>query len=348
MGKIPYGQWLQKTFEAVKNASQNNYIICASVGLHQWEFLLYCASEFGINIRIYVPKDYSEDRKIELLHQFKLDIDKCRFIEVAGKFNGKSWWLVRDRKIFEDADIYYPIAICPDGNFEKSLRENSFDKKIIDKFRVDYNVPSWHSLKTPDSDNINPQLTKFPWIYLTHWTHTSYSPWCDETKFEFYRSALASKNDYSHSAFQGLKRILTDGKICATQRNIRGQIDVVSFTEIPPRQAIFFMKWRSGLIRHYWEPYGIAIERKILNSIGVKPVIYGNEYIYNSLDEGNWYLFQPIKGNKYFWTEEREWRSRDDFKISEIPVEKILIITRTNDEAHEINSRFGLKSIGII
>jgi len=348
MGKTPYGKWLINTFNSVAEAKTNGDTICASVGLHQWEFLLYCASELNANVRIYVPRDYPDESKDELLHQFQLDRNNCRFIAVDGGRNGRAWWFARDKKILADADTYYPIAIRPGGNLEKMIIAMSSEKKIIDKFRVDYDVPTWHSPATPDIDCINPELKKLDWQYLTHWTHTSYSPWCNETKFDFYKSAIESTDDYSHSAFRGLSRILSTGEICTTRRNIRGNVDVVSFTEIPPNLAIFFMRWRKGLIRHYWEPYGIAVEREALYSIGARPVIYGDENIYDLLDENNRYLFQPIKGNKYFWSDEREWRLRNNFEISRIPPEKILIITRTDKEAQQINSRFGFKSIGIV
>jgi len=349
MGKAPFGKWIKNTFDAISEMAKQRHSICASIGLHNWEFPLYCISKCNAYARIYVPDNFGDKDKENLMEEFRLFHENCEFVHIPVGKRKKEWWHRRDRQIFDDADIIYPVAIRPGGKLESLIKQMDYDvKKINNSFRTEYIVPGWHLPQVPDSKEINPALKKFPWNYLTHWTHTAYAPWCNESKYEFYQSVHSNDAEYSHSAYQGLRRILADGKICSTQRKIRGNIDVVSFTEIPPEQAIFFMNWRKGLIRRYWEPYGIAIDREIMLERGVKPVIYGDDELFEQLDNHTIPFFQPIRGKRYIWTEEREWRFLGDFDLPTIPKEKMIIITRTRKEADELHAEFGIKTVGMV
>ncbi len=355
-GKAPFGKWLENTFNAVAYCAKREHRICASVELHQWEFLLYCASALDTAVKIYVPDNFSAEMTRKLMHEFNLDSDNCSFVNIQCKrksksnaTSGKNWWRPRDEKILADADIIYPIAIRPGGFFKKALEKlESSEMQIDTRYSVEHKSPTWRAPTVPKSENINPELITKPWHFLTHWTHTSYEPWRDESKYQFYRSIHENKDDYSHSAYQGLRNILNENRIVTTQRKIRGQFEVVSFTEHAPLEALFFMSWRKGLIRNYWEPYGIAIDREWLLKHGARPVLYGNDDLFDSLDESCRPFFQPIRSSRYTWTEEREWRIVNDLNLNIIPDDKKFVITRTSVEAKQIEEEFGIRAIPMV
>jgi len=355
-GKAPFGKWLENTFNAAAYCAKREHRICASVELHQWEFLLYCASALDIAVKIYVPDNFSAEMTRKLMNEFNLDSENCSFINVKcrGKsksniISGKNWWRIRDKRILADTDVVYPVTVRPKGFFKKALEKLESEGMPIDtRYSMEHKSPTWHAPAVPKSENINPELVTKPWHFLTHWTHTSYEPWQDETKFEFYRSVLENKDDYSHSAFQGLRNILKENRIVRTQRKIRRQFEVVSFTEHAPDEAVFFMSWRKGLIRNYWEPYGIVIDREWLLEHGAKPVLYGTDDLLDSIDESCHPFFQPIRSLRYTWTEEREWRIVNDLNLNTVPDDKKFAITRTLAEAKHIQEEFGIHTIPMV
>ena len=98
---------------------------------------------------------------------------------------------------------------------------------------------------------------------------------------ETYRQYLLSLFDddplSGHSALETLIRILREGLIRAGSRldsgKCGGSLLVFSFSE----GAVRVKEWNRALVRWTVEPYGIAVRRDILRSLGAKPVIYGSD-----------------------------------------------------------------------
>jgi len=345
-GKIPCGKWLRATFEAVRFCARKNWRVAASVGMHQWEFLLYAAATCGCPIKVWIPADFDDSLRVQLIADFNLNVD-VRFEHIPGHWGRKDWWQARDRAIISAADVIIPVSVRPGGNMEALLAEFP-DKIYVDRFRVEFEKSRWKIPPPPAPEELNPALKSRKWHYLTHWTHTFYSNWCTESKYQFYESLLHQEDEYSHSAFRTLMNMLETGRICATPRKIYAGERVLSFTALTPAESLKFMRWRSGLVRRYWEPYGIALDRQTLVELGAQPVRYVEANEIRAIEGKVRKFYHLIKSRRYRWVEESEWRLFEDLKLDLVPSERLLVITRIPAEAQHIMRRFGVRAVGMI
>ena len=104
--------------------------------------------------------------------------------------------------------------------------------------------------------------------------------------------------------------------------------------------------FRSHLSRWDFEPYGIAFKRNVfLRQFGARPVIYGGEAEWQSLDADQKPYFQMRKtqGNKIDWQQEKEWRVLGDVDLNQIGPEDAVVFCRSQNQTRLQlrSSRFG-------
>ena len=116
-----------------------------------------------------------------------------------------------------------------------------------------------------------------------HYTRASAGPWPGETYREYLLNLLDGRPLSGHSALETLIRILQEGLVRAGSKMVRGKADVISWSSHPPAELFVMRKWNRALARWTVEPYGIAVRRDILRSLGAKPAIYGSEQVYSRL-----------------------------------------------------------------
>ncbi|MFH1114501.1 MAG: hypothetical protein V1792_11320 [Pseudomonadota bacterium] len=180
---------------------------------------------------------------------------------------------------------------------------------------------------------------------LVHYTRSCPGPWPGQTMAEYCRSLIAGHGDAAHTAFDTLIRILREGLIRGSSRMIRGTVPVVSFTECLPPDLFPLIKWRTGLARWSFEPYGIAVEKEVLLKLGARRVVYGDEKVYESLPPEERYRFQLLGSAGKDWSGEREWRLRGNLDIKNIEREDMVVVVRTMREAASVEERFALAVI---
>ena len=181
--------------------------------------------------------------------------------------------------------------------------------------------------------------------YLIHFTRSCPGPWPGQSIYAYYRSVDENHDGAGHSGFDTLKLILQESRIRGSNRLIRGEQSVVSFTACSIDDLKNLIAWRPGLIRWTMEPYGIAFERNVLKKIGAEPVIYGNENDWLDLSKENRYRFQLHVPSDTDWSYEKEWRLAGDFYFADIPAEFVRIIVSSEKEALEIYNDFGMKPV---
>lgn len=341
-GKIFCGsdEWVIKTIKAVKHAVSNNFTILTSIGYKTWELLFYIALQENANIELIIPQN-TDTEKVIANFEIK-DKSKVNFLEIPSEHRKKSWWCARDKFIIQKSDIVYPISLRPESTMWKLIAEKT-NISIIKDFETSYN-PRQLKVCVPRLNEIDKQLDDKLSDYLIHWTHTFYEPWQDETKAQFYRSIIDSNNEYSHSAYNTLRRILRIRKIYGTDK-VRGDTKVVSFTDAGLLDSLRLMSWRKGLTRLYWEPYGIAIKRDELIALGTRPVIYGDEDTYKSLPSKLQPYFQPIAGRRHDWTQEKEWRVIGNLLLNNDILKKTIFLTKEKSEAQQMSKEFNIASV---
>lgn len=177
--------------------------------------------------------------------------------------------------------------------------------------------------------------------YLFHYTRSCPGPWPGQSRADYCRSLIDGRPESAHTGFDTLVRILKEGRVRAGSRLTRGPKAVVSFTQCEPLRLQSLVKWRRGLVRWSFEPYGIAIDRSVLVGLSASPVIYGEDRIYDGLPETRQHLFQ-LKGRAdKDWSVEEEWRLVGDFSLRDVPKDRLVVIVLKESEAEAILSGFG-------
>jgi len=181
--------------------------------------------------------------------------------------------------------------------------------------------------------------TDLPW--LIHYTRSRPGPWPGQTIAEYCQSLIEGQKGACHTAFDTLVHILEERLIRASSRLTRGPWGVVSFSECLPAELETLIKWRKGLCRWSFEPYGIALTQESVADLGPRPAIYGSKEDFQHLPDDLKHLFQAQRGSSEDWTAEREWRVRGDLLLSGTIFQEMVVIVPTQDEAMAVALEFG-------
>lgn len=184
-------------------------------------------------------------------------------------------------------------------------------------------------------------LTKWP--FLTHCTRGNSGPLPNETVEQFRDRAWCDGAIPTSHPLSTLQQILNGNLIKGNTRLTRSDEACVSFSEVPLVELLSRRQFRSHLGRWDWEPYGFMFRRDVLERLGARPVIYGDEADYKELAEEDKPYFQP-RGTKNArshqdWTSEREWRFLGDLSFAELPRDSILVFVATKTEAQQVVRR---------
>jgi hypothetical protein len=184
-------------------------------------------------------------------------------------------------------------------------------------------------------------VNDLPW--LIHYTRSCPGPWPGQSIAEYCQSLINGGKSSCHTPFDTLARILNEGLIRASNRLTRGSCAVVCFSECLPAKLHTFIKWRKGLSRWSFEPYGIAVPLDILANLGAKPVIYGSQEDFKQLTADSQHLFQVQCSSSDDWTSEKEWRVLGNFPLSRTILKEMVVIVRTQDQAEAVAHEFGCR-----
>ncbi len=346
--KTPCGAdpWVRGCLTAVEHLAREGGTILTSTGMHTWNLLTWAAGHFGANqiqIQPLYPDESPEAAVNEIIQDFALSPEKTGFAFYrtnCARSRPKDAWLERDRQIVKLSDRILPVSMRVGGNLSSEVSRFAPKwAKIDERFKVDYSRAC--AFRPKMSDLAKAAFNSFePWRYLTHWTHSFSEPWPGESAADFYRAIACSESAYPRSAEKSLERILGTHSIIGTCLHHRGDIPVVSFTELAPNSAIRLMKWDPHIARMTFEPYGIAIERDIARELGLREVVYGDETVFEGLSEEDRPFFQPV-GRKTDWSGEHEWRYPGDLNLNDIPHEALTALVPSQAEAEGLEARFG-------
>ncbi|MFH2049191.1 MAG: hypothetical protein ABIJ12_07070 [bacterium] len=340
--------WIKNTYKALKWIKANNYTLISSVGMQTWEMITAIASDLNITQEIQIPckdnLDFNNYTKYAI-EQFEIDKNITKLLPILPEQN-KSHLHLRDEIVLGNADFLVPVSIRSDGFMKSYIQTNKNNQNIIEKFQTDYQSRIETMKYSIGKDNINPSFKSIGNTCLTHWTRSTNYNWPDETKISYWRS-IVSSNNYPRRAFQALKHILSVRNIISSERHMPKGVNAVSFTSLPPIEAISLMKWRARYREMSFEPYGIAIEK----DWGIKNGITEVQYFDPSLKqkptpEEKWHS-QSI-GKKTDWQQEHEYRYKNDFNLDIVPKNKLIAICYKPDEIKEIESDFGIRAISIL
>lgn len=333
--KTPVGDdpWVKATLSAVEYAATNNWSIVSSFGLNTWELVTWAAGRHRIPLALLYPDDLPEADRESILNRFELSPELIEWISVPRgerRSATKNWWEHRDSAIVELADRMLPVGIRKGGRIDGLLA--TAGKPIDERFRIPYWVVSHHVRDAVIAELLNPEITNWSDGWLIHWTRACHGPWPGETEARFYTDVTNSGAHYCRSATATLRRILNESRLRGSAWKIGANVPVVAFTELSPLESLTLMRWRPRWARWSIEPYGIAIQKGVAESLGVRPVRY--------VDSQDWRLvpdcekpFTHSKGKSAdVWPAEREWRLVGDLSLARVLPEHLKVIIRSRSE----------------
>ncbi len=339
--KQPIGSdsWVENTVAAVAYAAGCNFTIVTSFGINTYELVTYLGSTLGSRMIVLIPAANGVDSQIvwTLAHEFNLSPSKVVFHPVeTNSLNSKGWWPERDRVAIGLSDLILPVSLSPSGKLDRLIREFKRPEAFVDRrFAVPYRKSARRIFRPIDASGVTVGKDA-PWRFVTHWTRSFNGPWPNQSLQDYYRMVAASRDTYSHSALNTLKRIVRSKQIVGTSRHIRGGYSVVSFTDHHPADAIKLMRWRARFLRWNFEPYGIAIDIDYADFMRIMRVSYGAPGLYSELPESKRPYFQNTGRKQADWTKEHEWRYHGNLSLAEAGSDKVKIIVRKKSEVTEV------------
>jgi hypothetical protein len=172
--------------------------------------------------------------------------------------------------------------------------------------------------------------------YLYHYTRSCPGPWLGEEDRDYLLSLLDNSPLAGHTALHALIRILKERRVRGSSRLVRGNDAVVSFSSRSPQEIGKMRQWNPALIRWTFEPYGLALSRKLLKNFGARPAVYAKSETYHRLPHAERFRFQRHEPPRCSWKHEREWRLPHDLSLEGISREDYFVFIPTYEDVLEL------------
>ncbi|WP_445895491.1 hypothetical protein [Desulfosoma sp.] len=192
----------------------------------------------------------------------------------------------------------------------------------------------------PVRDTSHPLAFEFT-AFLYHYTRSCPGPWPGQSRCAWAEDLLKDRPWADHMALDTLWRILWEGRLRASGRLIRQGIPVVSWTRVPPLNLLQLTRWNPALIRWTFEPYGLAVRKDVLKSLGARPVIYACEAGFAKIAPMDRFRFQLHQPGRVSWKAEREWRLPGDFMLDALDPDAWWAFVPTAEEARRLQENVG-------
>jgi hypothetical protein len=241
------------------------------------------------------------------------------------------------------------IAIAPHPLDPHSIESNptacrTLDRRHIEPHKIDPHPFEAHPFRP---HNIEPR--QIAWRnYLYHYTRSCPHPWPGQSRQDYLLALLDGDPFSGHTALDTLIRILTEGRIRAGSKLVRGEQPVISWTSRSPLELDDLRRWNPALIRWTFEPFGIAIEKTELRKQSIKPTIYAGENAYGRLRPADRFRFQRHEPPKCSWIHEREWRLPGDLLLSDIPAGKRFVFVADGKDRNRLEGILGRGSFAVV
>ena len=181
--------------------------------------------------------------------------------------------------------------------------------------------------------------------FLQHFTRPRRGPHPDQPENGFIDEILFAKES-AFDAVHVLRRILLTQRLIGTNRFTRSH-RVCCFTEVPLAEFESRRTFRAHVGRWDFLPYGISVRRSVLQGLGARPVIYGEQADWHRLAPRDQVLFQPARSSSTTvdWSLEKEWRFVGDLCLSRIAREDMFIFVPLDQVEAIADAAMGLRIV---
>jgi len=345
--------WVRQSLAAMLRLKTDGFCIITSTGMQTWELLMALAAREGVMQKVVLPAGDSEavgKARLFAERQFDLRPELVEFVGVTlhGQPDGRVDLMhARDLAVMTEADLLLPVSVRPGGSMSRLLEQaGSAGKPILREFQVEYAGRKARLGYRIRADQLSREIAAIGEQYLTHWTRAPNSAWPTERLQDYYL-AVAESGEYPRSAAATLQNIVLTGVVVASPRNMPGSTPTVSFSALPPRELTPLIRWRGRYSHMSFEPYGVGIDKDAALSAGIRPVRYYTAGDRRCPPQGERWLRQSA-GERSDWHREKEYRFRDDFDLSRIARDKLLLFCRYRSEAAQIEKATGIKTVSFL
>lgn len=358
----PDDEWLAVFRRTLPRIAEHADGIASSLGTAFYDLVTVCTQKIDLPLLLVAPDaiEHAVEGKLSLVFARDCRPEWLLTCQSRAMDCSKATRMVcRDRLLADFADFHYILEIRPRGNLLAVLREqqrsrprpqwihstprktaqNSGNFQLLDEF------PQWAhviaagnrrgSAVKPNSDTppapagTKTLLPAIAWQdYLYHYTRSCPGPWPGESYRNYLLNLFHNDPLSAHTALDTLIRILCEGRIRAGCNLVRGRQPVISWTARSPLELQKLRRWNRALIRWTFEPFGLAVSRRVLRHHGAQPAIYTTAENYARLHSRYRFRFQrhePERGSS--WKIEREWRLPKDFTLeSLVPTEGFIFV----------------------
>lgn len=208
---------------------------------------------------------------------------------------------------------------------------------------------------------------------LLHSVRRCDGPWPGQDRGEYLDELLDERPERDRSALATLRRIVDERRVRASSRGIRGGSAMVCWAALTWDELKERRVWRRHRRRWDFEGYGLAVDRRRLMELGARPVVYGDESVWERLSDVDRPYFQRVAAessdssvspNSSFssetsetpaaagggraaiesdvagrgprsidWRVEREWRVAGDVDLAAISADSIRLFVPNREEA---------------
>lgn len=257
----------------------------------------------------------------------------------------------RDALIGELADRAYAVWVRKGGNMQalaEALRRRGCPVEDFGFSISDFGLKR-ERMSTAAIQNQKSKIQNdFPgWPYLTHYTREPDGAWPDESRGAYAAWLAHGPREDRREAFETLGRILSARRVLGSGRLMPGRASMVSFTARPPWELNALLKWRRGLRRWTFRPYGLAVRGEVLRALGARPVRYLPVDELAVLPPAERAFAQKHDPPETDWSGEAEWRLPGDLKLNVLPREALLALTSSREEALRLECVWGIACISL-
>jgi hypothetical protein len=183
------------------------------------------------------------------------------------------------------------------------------------------------------------------WDYLTHFTREPDGPFPGESCSDYLSWLCSGPAAERRDAFAALRRILTQRRIDGCGRLIAGGASMVCLTALHPMLAKSLRRWRKGLRRWSFTPYGLAIRCSAAQKLGAKPVRYVSQSVIHAANSDEQAFMQRDRAGEHDWSAEAEWRIAAALDFAAVDASDLLACVATPAEETEITQTFQLRCL---
>ncbi|MEM9644988.1 MAG: hypothetical protein AAF989_08330 [Planctomycetota bacterium] len=170
--------------------------------------------------------------------------------------------------------------------------------------------------------------------WLVHCTRSCVGPWPGQSRQQNLDDWLIGSQIH-RDALATLRRILRMQRLVGSAVATAKKYPVVCFSDLSMPELLKRRTYRSHLRRWDYEPYGVAIRRRVAVERGVLPVIYGDRRVFRETKGSDRFRYQA-NGSTYDWTQEREHRCLGDLNLASIPPDDVRVFVPDRGAAESI------------